>query len=70
MQFMIETAGLAAVRAFSAPARCPHCDDWMVAPVSSEFVEGGVGCDAADGRLPGVEVSATIIDLDETAVAA
>ena len=41
MQFMIETAGLAAVRAFSAPARCPHCDDWMVAPVSSEFVEGG-----------------------------
>jgi transcriptional regulator NrdR family protein len=21
--------------------RCPHCDDWMVAPLVSEFVEGG-----------------------------
>ena len=28
-------------RAFTAPTRCPHCDDLMVAPVSSEFVEGG-----------------------------
>jgi hypothetical protein len=28
-------------RAFTAPTRCPHCDDPMVAPVSSEFVEGG-----------------------------
>jgi uncharacterized protein with PIN domain len=41
MQFAFETAKLAAIRAFTAPARCPHCDDWMVAPVSSEFVEGG-----------------------------
>ena len=41
MQFAFETARLAAIRAFAAPARCPHCDDWMVAPVSSEFVEGG-----------------------------
>jgi hypothetical protein len=32
---------LAAIRSFSAPVRCPHCDDWMVAPVLSEFVEGG-----------------------------
>ena len=23
------------------PVRCPHCGDWMVAPVVSEFVEGG-----------------------------
>jgi hypothetical protein len=35
------TAMLAAIRSFSAPVRCPHCDDWMVAPVVSEFVEGG-----------------------------
>ena len=41
MQIAFETARLAAIRAFAAPARCPHCDDWMVAPVSSEFVEGG-----------------------------
>ena len=41
MQFAFETARLAAIRTFAAPARCPHCDDWMVAPVSSEFVEGG-----------------------------
>jgi hypothetical protein len=41
MQFVVETARLAAIRSFTAPARCPHCDDWMVAPVSSEFVEGG-----------------------------
>lgn len=34
-------AKLSAIRAFSAPMRCPHCGDWMVAPVSSEFVEGG-----------------------------
>ncbi len=24
---------------FGAPARCPHCGDWMVAPLASEFVE-------------------------------
>jgi hypothetical protein len=69
MQFMIETAGLAAIRAFSAPARCPHWDDWMVAPVSSEFVEGGEirhtwECDACG------EVSATVIDLDNPLAAA
>jgi hypothetical protein len=41
MQLSFETPRLAAIRAFAAPARCPYCDDWMVAPVSSEFVEGG-----------------------------
>jgi transcription elongation factor Elf1 len=24
----------------AAPVRCPHCNDQMVAPVSSEFVDG------------------------------
>jgi predicted RNA-binding Zn-ribbon protein involved in translation (DUF1610 family) len=28
-------------RAFAAPPRCPQCGDWMIAPVSSEFVVGG-----------------------------
>jgi hypothetical protein len=32
---------LSAIRALANPMRCPHCDDLMVAPVSSEFVEGG-----------------------------
>mgnify|MGYP001552619901 FL=1 len=63
MQFAFETARLAAIRAFAAPARCPHCDDWMVAPVSSEFVEGGEirhywECDACG------ETSCTTIQLD------
>ena len=69
MHFMIETARLAAIRAFSTPARCPHCDDWMVAPVSSEFVEGGEirhtwECDSCG------ESSATSIDLENSAIAA
>ncbi len=34
-------AKLAKPRPFSAPASCPHCGDWMVAPLVSEFVEGG-----------------------------
>jgi hypothetical protein len=29
------------LRALAAPAHCPHCGDWMVAPVISEFVEDG-----------------------------
>jgi hypothetical protein len=41
MQLQAHLAKLAAIRAFSTPARCPHCGDWMVAPVMSEFVEGG-----------------------------
>lgn len=31
-----------ASRSLTAPARCPHCDQWMVAPTVSEFVKGGV----------------------------
>ena len=27
--------------AFAAPTHCPLCGDWMVAPLMSEFVEGG-----------------------------
>jgi len=27
--------------AITAPARCPRCGDWMIAPLSSEFVVGG-----------------------------
>jgi hypothetical protein len=41
MQFHIHSAELSAIRTYAVPARCPHCGDWMVAPVSSEFVEGG-----------------------------
>lgn len=41
MHLQIHLAKLATIRAFAAPACCPHCGDWMVAPVSSEFVEGG-----------------------------
>ena len=41
MQLQTHLARLAGIRAFSAPTRCPRCGDWMVAPVMSEFVEGG-----------------------------
>jgi transcription elongation factor Elf1 len=41
MQIHVHTARLARLRAFAASARCPHCGDLMVAPISSEFVEGG-----------------------------
>jgi uncharacterized protein with PIN domain len=41
MQLHSHRAKLSAIRTFSAPMRCPRCGDWMVAPVSSEFVEGG-----------------------------
>jgi hypothetical protein len=41
MRLDIDTARLSSMRAFATPARCPHCGDWMVAPVHSEFVEGG-----------------------------
>lgn len=41
MQLQFHAAELSSIRALAAPARCPHCGDWMVAPVSSEFVEGG-----------------------------
>jgi hypothetical protein len=41
MQILTRSAKLSAIRSFSAPVRCPHCGDWMVAPVVSEFIEGG-----------------------------
>jgi hypothetical protein len=41
MRLQIDTARLSALRAFAAPAHCPHCGDLMVAPFVSEFVEGG-----------------------------
>jgi len=40
MRLHIDTARFSNIRAFSSPARCPHCGDVMVAPVMSEFVEG------------------------------
>jgi hypothetical protein len=41
MQLYEFRAKVSAIRSFAAPAQCPHCGDVMVAPVSSEFVEGG-----------------------------
>ena len=41
MQLHCNPAPLSTIRAFAAPARCPHCGDVMVAPFMSEFVEGG-----------------------------
>jgi len=43
MQLQTHLAKLAGFRSFttSSPARCPHCGDWMVAPVMSEYVETG-----------------------------
>ena len=41
MTLHVNTAKLSALRAFAAPAHCPHCGDLMVAPLMSEFVEGG-----------------------------
>jgi transcription elongation factor Elf1 len=41
MQLHCDTAKLTGMRAFAAPLRCPHCGDDMVAPMVSEFVEGG-----------------------------
>ncbi|HEU5018122.1 MAG TPA: hypothetical protein VFT69_09130 [Pseudolabrys sp.] len=29
------------MRTFAAPVCCPHCGDWMIAPLVSEFVVGG-----------------------------
>jgi len=41
MQLHEYRAKLSAIRAFGVPICCSQCDDVMVAPVSSEFVEGG-----------------------------
>jgi hypothetical protein len=64
MQVHCNAAKLSGMRAFAAPARCPHCDDCMVAPLVSEFVEGGEirhhwECDACG------EVSTTLIPIDQ-----
>ena len=40
MQPHCNPVDLAAICAFAAQVRCPHCGDWMVAPAASEFVEG------------------------------
>jgi hypothetical protein len=69
MQLVFATARLAAIRSLSAPARCPHCDDWMVAPVSSEFVEGGEIRHTWECEVCG-ELSSTVIDVENPAVAA
>ena len=41
MRLETNSAKLARIRSVANPVRCPHCGDWMVAPVVSEFVEGG-----------------------------
>jgi hypothetical protein len=41
MQLHTDRPKLAGIRSFASPVRCPRCEDWMVAPVVSEFVEGG-----------------------------
>jgi hypothetical protein len=41
MQLHCNPAALSSFRSFAAPAHCPHCGDLMVAPIVSEFVEGG-----------------------------
>jgi predicted RNA-binding Zn-ribbon protein involved in translation (DUF1610 family) len=41
MQLHSHSPKLAGIRSFAAPVRCPHCGDLMIAPLMSEFVEGG-----------------------------
>ena len=41
MQLHCETQTSSQFRAFASPARCPNCEEWVVAPLLSEFVEGG-----------------------------
>jgi hypothetical protein len=36
-----DTAYFEAMRAFASPAHCSNCGDLMIAPLVSEFVEGG-----------------------------
>jgi hypothetical protein len=38
---LCDTANSSAAGTFAVPVCCPHCGDWMVAPVHSEFVVGG-----------------------------
>ncbi len=39
---MTAVDSLSFARAFAAPMRCPNCGDWLVAPISSEFVVGEI----------------------------
>jgi hypothetical protein len=41
MQLQARTTKLAGIRSFAPLVCCPHCGDWLVAPVMSEFVEDG-----------------------------
>lgn len=41
MQLHVDTVRLSGLRAFAAPAQCPHCSELMIAPLMSEFVQGG-----------------------------
>ncbi len=64
MQLHCNAATLSGIPAFASSARCPHCGDWMVAPIMSEFVEGsGIHhhweCEACG------ESSTTLIPLDQ-----
>jgi len=40
MQLQEYSAKLSATRTFAAPIRCPLCNDFLVAPIASEFIEG------------------------------
>jgi len=64
MQLHCNAANLSGLRAFAAPVRCPNCGDCIVAPIVSEFVEGGEirhhwECDACS------EISTTLIPREE-----
>lgn len=64
MQLHCDTAKLTGMRAFAAPVRCPLCGDHMVAPLMTEFVEGGEirhhwACESCG------EASTTLIPLDQ-----
>jgi hypothetical protein len=41
MQLESHSAKPAGIRDFASQVRCPYCADWMVAPIVSEFIEGG-----------------------------
>lgn len=41
MQLETQSAKLNGIRSLASSVRCPYCGDWMVAPIVSEFVEGG-----------------------------
>jgi hypothetical protein len=40
VQLQYDPVELSMIRAFGGVTRCPLCDDWMVAPDTSEFSEG------------------------------